>query len=114
MKSEIRILLEDGASNKAKGNCFENLIRNILYIHQYEIRGNINYSGMEIDLVATHIVINFMRLPSTHVAQHLIVLWRYLLKNLFKRHIKIIFLKKICSRKKLHLIQMLICSHQRA
>lgn len=54
MKSEIRILLEDGASNKAKGNCFENLIRNILYIHQYEIRGNINYSGMEIDLVATH------------------------------------------------------------
>lgn len=54
MKSEIRIILEDGASNKAKGNCFEGLIRNVLNIHQYDIRGNINYSGMEIDLVAEH------------------------------------------------------------
>lgn len=52
MKCEIRIILEDGSSNKAKGNCFELLIRNILSLHQYEIRGNINYSGMEIDLVA--------------------------------------------------------------
>jgi len=54
MKSEIRIILEDGASNKAKGNCFELLVRNILNLHQYEQRGNINYAGMEIDLVAEH------------------------------------------------------------
>lgn len=54
MKSEIRILLVDGASNKAKGNCFESLVRNILNLHLYEIRGNINYAGMEIDLVAEH------------------------------------------------------------
>lgn len=54
MKSEIKIILEEGSSNKAKGNCFENLIRNLLNLHQYDIRGNINYSGMEIDLVAEH------------------------------------------------------------
>ncbi|CCG52281.1 Protein of unknown function [Flavobacterium indicum GPTSA100-9 = DSM 17447] len=54
MKSEIKIILEEGSSNKAKGNCFESLIRNLLALHQYDIRGNINYSGMEIDLVAEH------------------------------------------------------------
>ncbi|MEO6838255.1 MAG: restriction endonuclease [Ginsengibacter sp.] len=54
MISEIRIILEDGSSNKAKGNCFESLIRNLLTLHQYDIRSNINFSGMEIDLVAEH------------------------------------------------------------
>lgn len=54
MKSEVKILLENGASNKAKGNCFESLIRNVLTLHQYEIRGNVNFGGMEIDLVAEH------------------------------------------------------------
>lgn len=54
MTKEIKIILEVGASNKAKGNCFEDLIRKLLSIHQYEIRGNINFSGMEIDLVAEH------------------------------------------------------------
>ncbi len=52
MKSEIKIILEEGASNKSKGNCFETLTRNLLSIQQYEVRGNINFSGMEIDLVA--------------------------------------------------------------
>jgi hypothetical protein len=54
MISEIKIILEDGSSNKAKGNCFESLVRNLLTLHQYDIRGNINFSGMEIDLVAEH------------------------------------------------------------
>lgn len=54
MISEIRIILEEGSSNKAKGNCFESLIRNLLTLHQYDIRSNINFSGMEIDLVAEH------------------------------------------------------------
>ncbi|WP_316752574.1 restriction endonuclease [Pedobacter gandavensis] len=54
MKSEIKIILEDGSSNKAKGNCFETLIRNLLTLHLYDIRGNINFGGMEIDLVAEH------------------------------------------------------------
>ncbi len=54
MITEIKIILEDGTSNKAKGNCFESLVRNLLTIHQYDIRCNINFSGMEIDLVAEH------------------------------------------------------------
>ncbi|MBK7371609.1 MAG: AAA family ATPase [Saprospiraceae bacterium] len=52
MKSEIRIILGEDSSNKAKGNCFEALVRNLLSLHQYDIRGNINFAGMEIDLVA--------------------------------------------------------------
>ncbi|MDH6535621.1 hypothetical protein D0T51_12045 [Parabacteroides sp. 52] len=54
MKSEIKIILEQGSSNKAKGNCFEALTRNLLNLHQYKVKGNINFSGMEIDLMAEH------------------------------------------------------------
>lgn len=54
MKKEIKIILEEGASNKAKGNCFETLIRNLLSIHQYEIKQNIRFTGMELDLIAKH------------------------------------------------------------
>jgi len=54
MKTVVKIILEENSSNKAKGNCFEDLIRNLLSTHQYEIRGNINFSGMEIDLIANH------------------------------------------------------------
>ena len=54
MKTEIKIILEQGSSNKAKGNCFEDLIRNLLSIHQYKIRQNIRFTGMEIDLLAEH------------------------------------------------------------
>lgn len=35
MKSEIKIILEKGSPNKAKGNCFEDLMRRILITHQY-------------------------------------------------------------------------------
>lgn len=52
MKKEIKIILEEGVSNKAKGNCFETLIRNLLSIHQYEIKQNLRFTGMEIDLIA--------------------------------------------------------------
>lgn len=54
MKTEIKIILPEDASNKAKGNCFEDLTRNLLSIHQYKISQNINFSGMEIDLIAEH------------------------------------------------------------
>ena len=54
MKNEIKIILEDGSSNKAKGNCFEDLIRNLLSIHQYKIKQNIRFTGMELDLIAEH------------------------------------------------------------
>jgi hypothetical protein len=54
MKAEIKVILEENASNKAKGNCFEDLVRNLLSINQYEIKQNINFAGLEIDLVAEH------------------------------------------------------------
>lgn len=54
MKNEIKIILEDGSSNKSKGNCFEDLIRNLLSIHQYKIKQNIRFTGMELDLIAEH------------------------------------------------------------
>jgi len=54
LKTEIKIILPEDASNKAKGNCFEDLTRNLLSIHQYKISQNINFSGMEIDLIAEH------------------------------------------------------------
>ena len=37
LTTEIKILLEEGFSNKAKGNCFERLIRNLLSIHQRDM-----------------------------------------------------------------------------
>lgn len=54
MISEIKIVLEDGASNKAKGNCFEDLVRNLLSRHSYKIRQNLRFTGMELDLLAEH------------------------------------------------------------
>lgn len=54
MITEIKIILEDGSSNKAKGNCFEDLIRNLLSRHSYKIRQNIRFTGMELDLLAEH------------------------------------------------------------
>jgi len=54
LKTEIKIILEEGASNKAKGNCFEDLIRNILSIQGYKIRQNLRFTGMELDLIAEH------------------------------------------------------------
>lgn len=54
MKSEIKIILEQGASNKAKGNCFETLIRNLLSTHHYDIKQNVRFTGMELDLIAQH------------------------------------------------------------
>lgn len=54
MKTEIKIILEEGSSNKAKGNCYEDLIRNLLEVHQYKIRQNIRFTGMELDLLAEH------------------------------------------------------------
>ncbi len=54
MKAEIKILLKEGTSNKAKGNCFEDLMRRLLSTHQYVIKQNLRFTGMEIDLLAQH------------------------------------------------------------
>lgn len=57
MKTEIKIILDKekkGSETFEKGNCFENLIRDILATQRYEISSNINFTGMEIDLLAKH------------------------------------------------------------
>lgn len=54
MKTEIKIILPENSSNKAKGNCFEDLMSRLLYTHQYEIKHNLRFTGMEIDLLAKH------------------------------------------------------------
>jgi len=54
LKTEIKILLGQEVSNKAKGNCFEDLVRNLLSALNYKVRGNIRRTGMEIDAVAEH------------------------------------------------------------
>lgn len=54
MKIEVKIILEDGSSNRAQGNCFEDLIKNLLHIQQYKVKSNIRFTGMEIDLMAEH------------------------------------------------------------
>jgi hypothetical protein len=56
MKSEIKIILDESSSNRDQGKCFENMIRNILSSHQYIITSNINFTGMEIDLLAKHTI----------------------------------------------------------
>jgi hypothetical protein len=54
MISEIKIILEEGSSNKAKGNCFEDLVGNLLSRHSYKVRKNLRFTGMELDLLAEH------------------------------------------------------------
>jgi len=54
MKSEIKIILQEGSSNKAKGNCFEKLVGDLIATHQYKVRHNIRFTGMELDLLAEH------------------------------------------------------------
>jgi hypothetical protein len=53
MTKEIRILLEEKNPYRP-GNCFEKIVRNILETQRYIVRSDINYTGMEIDLIAKH------------------------------------------------------------
>ena len=54
MKSEIKIILDNTSSNKAQGNCFEELIRNVIETQRFEVVSNVRFTGMEIDLLAKH------------------------------------------------------------
>lgn len=53
MKKEIRILLQEKNPYR-QGNCFEKIVQNILETQRYTVRSDINYTGMEIDLIAKH------------------------------------------------------------
>ena len=57
MKSEIVVIPKKstkGMESYEKGNCFEKLIRNVLEIQNYQIDPNVHFTGLEIDLIATH------------------------------------------------------------
>jgi hypothetical protein len=57
MKSEIIVIPQKstkGMESFEKGNCFEKLIRNVLELQKYEIDPNVHFTGLEVDLIATH------------------------------------------------------------
>ncbi len=54
VNSEIRILLDEEASAKQQGEVLEKLVKWILQSHQYDVKENIHFTGLEIDLVASH------------------------------------------------------------
>ncbi|MCB0537880.1 MAG: restriction endonuclease [Ignavibacteriae bacterium] len=53
MTNEIIIILEESNSFK-QGNCFEQLVKNVLETQRYVVQSDINYTGLEIDLIARH------------------------------------------------------------
>ena len=57
MKSELRIIpvkSTKGLENFEKGNCFEKIIRTIIEIQQFHVDPNVQFTGLEIDLIAKH------------------------------------------------------------
>lgn len=54
MKTEVKIILYPEEHKSKNGPFFEELIRNIMETQRYEIVPNINFTGLEIDLMATH------------------------------------------------------------
>lgn len=53
MNSEIQIILENQNPFK-QGNCFERVARDIIESHRYTLSSNVNYTGMELDLIGKH------------------------------------------------------------
>jgi hypothetical protein len=54
MKKQIKILLDPKKSETEKGDFFEDLFRRILETQRYSITERVNFTGMEIDLIAKH------------------------------------------------------------
>lgn len=52
MKKEIKIIMDPSKNDNEKGEFFENLIRTIFETQRYKIAQRVNFTGMEIDLVA--------------------------------------------------------------
>ena len=51
MNFEIRILTKNSYK---KGRYWEDIVRDMLETQRYDINQNVNFTGMEIDLIATH------------------------------------------------------------
>jgi len=54
MKKQIKIILDPESSELQKGNFFEDLVRHIFETQRYNITQRVNFTGMEIDLIAKH------------------------------------------------------------
>lgn len=54
MKNEVKILLSAEEYANKKGGVFEDMIRTIVSTEGYEITQNVNFAGLEIDLLANH------------------------------------------------------------
>ena len=54
MKKQIKIILDPKSSESEKGKFFEDLVRHIFETQRYNITQRVNFTGMEIDLVAKH------------------------------------------------------------
>jgi hypothetical protein len=54
MKKKIEIIIDPIRTQSEKGDFFEDLVRHIFETQRYEIRQRVNFTGMEIDLVAKH------------------------------------------------------------
>lgn len=54
MKKQIKIILDPKISESQKGDFFEGLVRHIFETQRYDIAQRVNFTGMEIDLIARH------------------------------------------------------------
>jgi len=54
MKKQIKIILDPKKPDSQKGDFFEDLIRRIFETQRYDITQRVNFTGMEIDLIAKH------------------------------------------------------------
>jgi len=54
MKKQIKIILDPKKSDPQKGDFFEDLVRSIFETQRYDITQRVNFTGMEIDLIAKH------------------------------------------------------------
>ena len=54
MKKQIKIILDPTKSESQKGDFFEDLVRHIFETQRYDITQRVNFTGMEIDLIAKH------------------------------------------------------------
>jgi len=54
MKKQIKIILDPKISESQKGDFFEGLVRHIFETQRYDITQRVNFTGMEIDLIAEH------------------------------------------------------------
>ncbi|WKN45758.1 restriction endonuclease [Tunicatimonas pelagia] len=56
MRSEVKIILYPEIRKSKNGSIFEGLMRDILSTQGYTIQQNVNFTGLEIDLLANHTV----------------------------------------------------------